>query len=118
MRLRLDLQDPFWWIWTITLGFIVAALTGWTPGYYLVIIISAFQVFLFFIRERSLLAFPTQIRSVYFALTLMGFWETGRLPFYVLLCLGTVMVVFFGRCSISLLLKYMPWNRNQVPRLV
>jgi hypothetical protein len=117
MKLKLELADPFWWFWAITLAFIVAAVAGWTPGYYIVVAVSAIQVVVFLVRERSVLAFPTQIRIVYFALTLTGLWAALRLPFYVLLLLGTIMVVFFGRCSIALVLKYMPWNRDRAARL-
>jgi hypothetical protein len=117
MKPKLDLTDPFWWFWAITLAFIVAAVAGWTPGYYVVMAISAIQVLVFLVRERSAMAFPTQIRIVYFVLTLTGLWAAGRLLLYVLLLLGTVMVVFLGRCSISLLLKYMPWNRDRAPQL-
>jgi hypothetical protein len=117
MKLKLDPQDPLWWFWAITLAFIVSAIAGWTPGYYGVMAVSALQVVVFLVRERSVMAFPTQIRIVYFVLTLTGLWAAGRLLFYVLLLLGTVMVVFLGRCSISLLLKPMPWNRDRAPRL-
>jgi hypothetical protein len=117
MKLKLELANPLWWFWTITLAFIVAAIAGWTPGYYVVIAISALQVVVFLGRERSMMAFPTQIRIVYWIVTLTGLWAAVRLPFYVLLLLGTIMVVFFGRCSISLLLKYMPWNRDRAARL-
>jgi hypothetical protein len=118
MKLKLDLSNLFWWLWAITLAFIIAAIAGWTPGYYLVMAVSTLQVIIFLIRERSLIAFPTQIRIVYFAWTLTGLWVAGRLPFYLLLLLGTIMVVFFGRCSISLLLRQMPWNHDRTPRLV
>ncbi len=118
MKLRLELSNPFWWFWAITLVFIVASIAGWTPGYTIVMLISAVQVIIFLIRERSVMAFPTQIRLVYLAWTLTGLWVAGRVPFYALLLLGTFMVVFFGRCSISLILKFMPWNRTRVPRLV
>jgi hypothetical protein len=118
MKLKIELRDPFWWTWAVTLAFIVAAIAGWTPGYYFVIAISAAQVLVFIGREHSLIAFPTQIRLVYFAWTLTGLWAAVRLPFYVLLFLGTFMVVFFGRCSITLVLKQMPWNRDRAPRLV
>jgi hypothetical protein len=118
MKLKIELQDPFWWFWAITLVFILAAIAGWTPGYYVVIALSALQVIVFLARERSVSAFPTQIRIVYFAWTLTGLWPAVRLPFYILLLLGTVMVVFFGRCSITMLLKHMPWNHDRVPRLV
>ena len=118
MKLKLDLADPFWWFWTITLAFIVAAVAGWKPGYFVVMTISAVQVIVFLVRERSLMAFPVQIRIVYFAWTLTGLWVAGRLFLYALLLLGTIMVVFFGRCSIAMLLRPMPWNRNRTPRLV
>ena len=117
MKLKLELADPFWWFWTFTLAFIVAAIAGWTPGYYVAMAVSALQVVVFLVRERSVMAFPSQIRIVYFILTLTGLWAAVRLPFYVVLLLGTIMVVFFGRCSIAMLLKYMPWNRDRAVRL-
>jgi len=117
MKLNLDFKNPFWWFWAVTLVFIVAAVAGWTPGYYIVMAISAIHVLVFLVRERSAMAFPTQIRIVYFAWTLTGLWLAGRLAFYILLLLGTLMVVFFGRCSIALLLKHTPWNRGRAARL-
>ena len=117
MKLKIELADPFWWFWVVTLVFIAAAVAGWTPGYYIVIALSAIQVIVFLARERSVMAFPTQIRIVYFALTLFGLWPAIRLPFYILMLLATAMVVFFGRCSIALVLKRMPWNRDRLPRL-
>ncbi len=52
----------------------MAAIAGWTPGYYLVVAISLSQVVLFEAREESVMAFPAQVRLVYFALTLTGLW--------------------------------------------
>lgn len=117
MKNQLNLSDPFWWLWAVTLIFIISAVAGWGIGYWLVIAISALQVLVFLWREKSLLAFPSQIRLAYFALTLTGLWIGVRLPVYIFLLLGTIMVVFFGRCSISLVLKKMPWNRERVARL-
>ena len=97
----------------MTLVFIIAAIAGWTAGYYVVMTISAVNLLYFFARERNMLAFPVQIRVVYFAWTLLGLWPDGRLIFYILLLLGTFMVVFTGRCSIALVLKYMPWNQGR-----
>jgi len=118
MKVKIEPTDAFWWFWAITLAFIVAAIAGWTPGYYAAILVSAIQVLVFLVRERSVLAFPTQIRIVYFAVALTGLWAAVRLPFYILLLLGTIMVVFLGRCSIAMLLKHMPWNRDRAARLV
>ncbi len=52
MQLKLSTADLRWWFWAITLIFIVAALAGWGPGYYVVMGISAGQV-LFFSRRRE-----------------------------------------------------------------
>ena len=116
MQLRIDVKEIGWWFWAITLLFIVTALAGWIPGYYATMILSGIQVAYFTWRERSLVAFPPQVRIVYFTVTLLGLWVPLRIPIYALLTLGTVMVVLFNRCAIALVLKSMPWNRNVVTR--
>lgn len=117
MKLLIEPKNPYWWLWVITLILILAAVVGWTPGYYAVIAVSAIQVIIFTIVERSFVAYPVQIRLVYFAITLLGLWPAVRLPFYILILLATLLVSFFGRCSISLMLKQMPWNRTRSARL-
>jgi hypothetical protein len=117
MKLKMDVTDIRWWFWVVTLIFIVAAVAGWVPGYYVVMGLSAVQVIFFVAQEKSLTAFPTQIRVVYFAFTLFGLWPEVRLFIYIVLLLGTVMVTFFGRCSIALVLKQMPWNQGREVRL-
>lgn len=74
MPLKIDPADIRWWFWAVRLLFIVAALAGWTPGYGWVMAISAAQVVCFLLKERSLKAFPAQIRFVHFAFTLFGLW--------------------------------------------
>ena len=117
MELKINTADVRWWFWATTLAFIIAALAGWTPGYYFVMGISALQVLFFLVQEKSLTTFPMQIRIVYFALALFGLWPKVRLFIYIILLLGTIMVTFFGLCSIALVLKYMPWNRGREVRL-
>jgi hypothetical protein len=117
MKLKLDYENPFWWIWFVTVAFIISAIAGWTPGYYFVMGVSALQVVLFLAREHSATAFPTQIRIAYFALTLIGLWPAVRLYFFAILLLATIMVTFFGRCSLSLVLKQLSWNRGRTARL-
>lgn len=117
MKLKINATDFRWWFWAVTLAFIVAAVAGWNPGYYVVMGISAVQVIFFLAQEKSLAAFPVQIRVVYFAFTLFGFWPEVRLYIYILLLLGTAMVVLFERCSIALVLKHMPWNQEREVRL-
>ena len=101
MNIKTNPADLRWWFWTVTLLFIVAAVAGWTPGYGIVIAISAAQVVYFLAQERSVSAFPTQIRIVYFAFTLFGLWPEPRRAVYLLLLIGTIMVTFFGRCAIA-----------------
>jgi hypothetical protein len=72
MNLIIEPKRIEWWFWTITLAFIITALLGWPPGYYIVVLISALQIFFFWIRFRSLFGFDTQVRIVYFAFSILG----------------------------------------------
>lgn len=112
MQLKMDVRSLEWWFWAITLVFIIASLAGWTPGYAAVIIVSLVQTVFIVARTGSAFSFPSQVRIVYLAYTLLGLWEAGRFVCYALLAVGTVMVVFFDRCGIALVLKLMPWNKS------
>ncbi len=112
MKLALDVRSLEWWIWTVTLTFLIAAVAGWTPGYLAVIIVSFLQIPYIVVKSKGVLSFASQVRIVYFGLTLSGLWEGGRVYLFAALSIGTVMVVLFDRCSIALVLKKMPWNRE------
>ncbi len=117
MELKTSPGDIRWWFWVVTLVFIVAALAGWAIGYFIVVAISVVQVLFFLQQEKSLSSFPVQIRMAYLAFTLFAFLPAIRPFIYALLLLGTVMVTFFGRCAIALMLKQMPWNHGREVRL-
>lgn len=112
MELKLHLNDIGWWFSAIILVFIVVALVGWTPSYFAVVIMSGLQVVYFTWRERSLVTLPSQVRIVYFVITLLGLLAPLRIPAYVFLLIGTIMVVLFDRCSIEFMLKLIPWNKD------
>jgi hypothetical protein len=112
MQFKMDVKSIEWWFWTVTLALIIAAVAGWTPGYAAVMVVSAVQVLFFSIRSGSPVSFPAQVRIAYFAYTLLGLWEAGRVYCYAFLIVGTAMVVFFDRCGIALVLKAMPWNKG------
>jgi hypothetical protein len=40
MELAIKTNEIEWWFWAVTLGFIILALIGWVPGYYIVMAIS------------------------------------------------------------------------------
>ena len=112
MKLKMDVKSIEWWFWTVTLVLIIAAVAGWAPGYAAVMLVSAVQVAFIAVRTGSAVSFPSQVRIAYFAYTLLGLWEAGRVYCYGLLVLGTAMVVLFDRCGIALVLKQMPWNKG------
>ena len=115
MELAIKTREIEWWFWAVTLAFIIFALIGWIPSYYIVMAISGIQILYFGQKEGSLMAFPTQVRIFYFAFTLFGLWAAVRFPFYIVLLIGTIMVTLTGRCVIALALKVMPWNKNLAP---
>ncbi len=115
MEFAVKTREVEWWFWAVTLALILIALVGWIPGYYLVMAISFAQIIYFTSKEGSWKAFPTQVRIVYFAFTLLGLWAAIRFPIFILLFVGTVMVTFTGRCFIALVLKALPWNKNLAP---
>jgi hypothetical protein len=117
MKYVINFRSIYWVFWFVTLILIIAAIAGCSACYYIVMAISFVQVLFFVIKEKSLNAFPTQIRITYFLITLLGFWEEVRLYVFILLLFGTIMVTFFDKCSISVLLSKMPWNKGKEIRL-
>ena len=50
MKLIMHTRDYRWWFWPVTLVFIIAALFGWLPGFYIVMAVSFVQVIVFLIK--------------------------------------------------------------------
>ena len=117
MKLTIDLQKIDWWYWVITLFFIGTALIGWNQGYYMAMLVSAVQIIHFGVRLKSIIAFDTQVRIVYFAFTLLGLIKIIRFPLYILMFIATFQVVAFNKCGIALFLKKMPWNKHPVAKI-
>jgi hypothetical protein len=111
MELVIETNKIDWWFWAITLAFILIALFGWVPAYYVVMVISGIHV-LYFVQRDGSWAFTTQVRLFYFATTLVALWTLIRFPWFILLLIGTAMVTFTGRCVLALILKKMPWNKG------
>ena len=116
MKFLIDLKSIDWWLWAVTLALLIAAVAGWTPGYAAVMILSFVQIPFVALKMGSIVSFASQVRIAYFGLTLFGLWEAARFYLYAALIIGTAMVVLFDRCSIALVLKQMPWNKNVNPQ--
>lgn len=110
MRFKVDVRSLHWWFWAVTLVAMIAGLAGRIEGFWAVMLVSAVQVAWFWARQ-GFTAFPTQVRSVYFAFTVLAYLDPTRL-FYWALLFGTVMVTLFDRCFIARVLAHMPWNRE------
>jgi hypothetical protein len=113
MKLKIFPKSTDWWVWLVTWGLIVAALLGWAPAYFGVVAVSTANFAFKAVQKGGLPAFAVQTRFVYLLLTLPGLWPEVRFWWYLALLAGTTMVVFFDRCTIALVLKKAPWNRNR-----
>lgn len=111
MELTIETNKIDWWFWVITLAFILIALLGWIPAYYIVMVISLIQVVYFAQRDGGW-AFTTQVRILYFVVTLLALWSLIRFPLFIFALIGTAMVAFTGNCILALFLKKMPWNKD------
>ena len=110
MKLKIDINSLHWWFWAVTLLAMIAGLAGRIEGFYMVILISAIHT-LYFTVKRGFTAFPTQVRSSYWVLTIIALFDPTRILYWMLL-VGTVMVTLFDRCIIARVLVLMPWNKG------
>lgn len=110
MKFKIAPQSLEWWFWAITLVAMISGFAGVSEGFIVVMIVSAIQVVYFWLL-RGFMAFPTQVRAVYFAFTVIAFFDPTRI-FYGALLVGTFMVTFFDRCIIARVLVLMPWNKD------
>ncbi|WP_455218728.1 hypothetical protein [Kaarinaea lacus] len=105
-------QDLVWWYWLATIPFLMAGILGETNGLIIVALLASLQICHFLWREKSLSAFPVQVRLGYLA-----WFSTGLFPYlewmlWIQLA-GTSLAVLFDYCPMARLLALAPWNRNQ-----
>ncbi len=107
----LDYKSISWWYWLMTVGFLTAGVSGWTTGFLFAIGLTVFQLIHFTIRERSVTAFPIQVRLGYFLLLLIALPENLQLIYWVPM-IGTWAQVLFGYCTMARMVSLLPWNRK------
>jgi hypothetical protein len=66
----------------------------------------------FLALERSLIAFPVQVRGGFLLMLLCGFWQPLRFLHWVQL-IGTTAFLTAGYCLLARLLSLLPWNRTE-----
>lgn len=101
-----------WWYWLVTVVFLTAGVSGWVPGFYIAIALSAVQVIHFIIIEGSITAFPVQIRIAYLIWMVVALWEPLRFLYWIPV-VGTWAMVLTGYCFLARCMSIMPWNLKE-----
>ena len=89
-----------WWYWLVTVVFLTAGVSGWVPGFYIAIALSAVQIVHFSIREGSTTAFPVQIRIAFLIWMVVALWEPLRFLYWIPV-VGTWTMVLAGYCFLA-----------------
>lgn len=104
---QLDLVTVYWAVTTVL---IAAALSGVQYAYEAVVVFNVVQVIHFIWREKSLTAFPVEVRATYLALLVIS-----QAPFMIWILwwqlIGTAAMVMFRYCFLARLLSLMPWRK-------
>lgn len=105
-------RDVGWWYWLLTVALLAAGLMLWPPALYGAIGLTALQVVHFAAVNKSLAAFPVQVRLAYLAMLVAGLWEPLRVLHWIQL-VGTTARVAVDYCLLARALSLLPWNRSE-----
>ncbi len=108
----LEYRAISWWYWLVTVGFLTAGVSGWSTGFLLAIGLTVFQLIHFTARERSIVAFPIQVRIGYLLLLLVALPDQLHLIYWIPM-IGTWAQVVFGYCTMARTVSLLPWNRKE-----
>jgi uncharacterized membrane protein YedE/YeeE len=101
-----------WWYWAITTALLVGILAGYSLCLQAVIALNIVQVVHFIIREKSISAFPIQVRITY-----LGLLFAAQAPYMVWIfwwqLIGTSAMISFGYCFLARILSLLPWNKKE-----
>lgn len=108
--------DLVWWYWAATTVLLLAVVFNIQYAMQSVIVLNIIQVSHFIIREKSLTAFPVEVRITY---TLMLIVSTA--PYMVWIfwwqLIGTAAMVMFRYCFLARLMSLMPWHLKENNKL-
>jgi hypothetical protein len=105
-------REISWWYWLATVLLLFTGLAGWFDAFYLAAALGAVQVAHFGLRERSLAAFPVQVRLAVTGVLLLALWGPMHWLFW-LPAIGMSAQVLFGYCLMARCLSLLPWNRSE-----
>lgn len=113
----IEYRSVSWWYWLASACLLTAGLAGWQAGFPLAIGVTIVQVIHFAVRQRSVTAFPVQVRLGYLLLLLVAL-PAPMQWLYWLPMIGTWAQLLFGYCLMARLVSLLPWNRTQPFSLV
>lgn len=105
-------QDLAWWYWLATVPLLTAGVLGETRALSLAALLILIQIAQFYNREKSISAFPVQVRVAYFAWFILGLLPYMEWMLWLQM-LGTSLSILLGYCPMARLLALAPWNRRQ-----
>lgn len=107
-----EFKDIGWWYWLVTALLLTVGVLGNELGFILAIGLTIFQLIHYVIREKSIKAFPVQVRFWYLLLLIVAFPGMMQWLYWVPM-IGTWAQVVFGYCAMARLVSLWPWNREE-----
>jgi hypothetical protein len=107
-----DLRDIGWWYWLASSLSLWLALTINPAAFNVALLIGAFQLLHYIIAERSVTAFPVQIRIGYLCVLLTAVPEAYQWILWIP-AIGTTLRVLTGYCIMARNLMLLPFNRQE-----
>jgi len=108
----IEYRDIGWWYWLVTAVLLSLGILGNPMGFMLAIGLTIFQLIHFVFRERSITAFPVQVRFWYLMLLIVA-WPEPLQWIYWVPAIGTWAQIIFGYCTMARCVSLLPWNRNE-----
>ncbi len=109
MKIENNLVSRYWAATTLLLAGVVSGCSDCLPA---VIGLNIIQVIHFIYREKSLTAFPVQVRISY-----LGLLFLAQAPYLFWIfwwqLIGTTAMVLFQYCFLARCMSLMPWNKRE-----
>lgn len=105
---KLDIVTVYWAVTTLM---IAAALADVRFAFEAVVALNVIQVIHFIAREKSITAFPVEVRATY-----LGLLVLSQAPYMIWILwwqlIGTAAMVAFRYCFLARMISLMPWRKT------
>ncbi len=108
----IEYKDIGWWYWLVTAILLTVGISGNSLGFILAISLTSFQLIHYIFREKSIKAFPVQVRFWYLMLLFVSLPDIMQWLYWVPY-VGTWAQIIFGYCAMARMVSLWPWNREE-----